>query len=62
VVPAPTNSELNHMIDENIHSEKARNIMRRKLVDGVSYYDLADETGMSIRGLKYLVKRNKELL
>jgi len=50
------------MIDENIHSEKARNIMRRKLVDGVSYYDLADETGMSIRGLKYLVKRNKELL
>lgn len=36
--------------------------MRRKLVDGVSYYALADETGMSIRGLKYLVKRNKELL
>ncbi len=58
----PTNSELDHAISERIHSERDRNILRRKLIDGISYDALADETGMSPRGLKYLVKRNRTII
>lgn len=58
----PTNSELDHVISERIHSERDRNILRRKLIDGISYDALADETGMSPRGLKYLVKRNRTII
>ena len=58
----PTNSELEHAISEHIHSERDRGIMRRKLIDGLTYDALADETGMSPRGLKYIVKRNRALI
>lgn len=56
------NSELRSLIDERIHSEKARGIMKRKLIDGVTFEALAEEVGMSSRGVKYLVQRNKKLI
>lgn len=56
------NSELRSLIDERIHSEKARGIMKRKLIDGVTFEALAEEVGMSTRGVKYLVQRNKKLI
>lgn len=33
--------------------------MARKLIDGVTYEALAEEIGMSTRGVKYVVQRNK---
>lgn len=56
------NSELRSLIDERIHSEKARSIMKRKLIDGITFEALAEEVGMSTRGVKYLVQRNKKLI
>ena len=56
------NSELAELINERIHSEKARNVMKRKLIDGVTFEALAEEVGMSTRGVKYLVQRNKKLI
>lgn len=58
----PDNSVLDHLISERIHSERDRSIMRRKLIDGIPYDALAEETGMSPRGLKYLVKRNRAII
>ena len=55
----PTNSELNAMINERIHSKRDRNIMRRKMIDGITYEALAEEVGMSTRGVKYIVQRNR---
>lgn len=55
----PTNSELNAMINERIHSKRDRNIMRRKMIDGITYEALAEEVGMSSRGVKYVVRRNR---
>lgn len=55
----PTNSELNAMINERIHSKRDRNIMRRKMIDGITYEALAEEVGMSARGVKYVVQRNR---
>lgn len=56
------NSELAELINERIHSEKARGIMKRRLIDGVTFEALAEEVGMSTRGVKYLVQRNKKLI
>lgn len=55
----PTNSELNAMINERIHSKRDRNIMRRKMIDGITYEALAEEFGMSASGVKYVVRRNR---
>ena len=33
--------------------------MARKLIDGITYEALAEEVGMSPRGVKYVVERNR---
>ena len=34
--------------------------MARKLIDGITYEALAEEVGMSTRGVKYVVSRHKD--
>ena len=57
-----TNSQIREVIDEWIHSERDREILKRRLIDGVCFEPLAEEFGMSPRGIKYLVyKLQKQL-
>lgn len=50
-----SNSEIEHLIDEWIPNEKHRKIMKRRLIDGVIYDDLAEEFGLSERQVKNIV-------
>ncbi len=43
-------SEWEKLIDEWIFSEKQRAMMKRKLLDGITYEQLAEEYEMSTRG------------
>ena len=52
-----TNTELRYLIDEYIHSERDRRIMRYKLVDGYTYERIAEIEAMSPRQIKTIVKR-----
>lgn len=47
------------IINEYVHSERDRYILKRKLVDGISYKNLANEVDMSERGLRYIVNAFK---
>lgn len=44
-------------IDDWVFSEKWRRIMKRKLVDGISYEVIAEQEQMSVNGIKNGVKR-----
>ena len=57
-----TNSEIAHAIDEWIHSERDRKILKRRLIDGICYEPLADEMDMSVRQIKRIVSRAEEKL
>lgn len=57
-----TNSELIQLIDENIHHKRNRRILKRRLIDGVTYEALAEEFDMSVRGIKKLVYREQDRL
>lgn len=50
-----TNSEIEHLIDEWIHSERDRRILKRRLIDGICYEPLAEEFGISVRQMKNIV-------
>ena len=50
-----SNSEIEHAIDEWIHSERDRKILKRRLIDGICYEPLADEMDMSVRQIKNIV-------
>ena len=52
-----SNSQIAHLIDEWIHSERDRKILKRRLIDGVCYEPLADEMDMSVRQIKNIVSK-----
>ena len=52
-----TNSEIQSMIDEHIHNQKYREIMRMRLVDGLTYEKIAELVEMSAVQIKRIVKR-----
>ena len=52
-----SNSEISRLIDEWVHSERDRKILKRRLIDGICYEPLADEFDMSVRQMKNIVSR-----
>ena len=55
-----TNSQIEHLIDEYIHSERDRRILKRRLIDGICYEPLAEEFDMSDRQIKRVVYKLQE--
>lgn len=57
-----TNSDIAKLIDEHIHSERDRKILKRRLIDGITYDDLAEEFDYSVRHMKRIVYRLQNTL
>ena len=54
-----TNSEVRNLIEELIHSERDRAIMRRRLIDGIRLEPLAEEFNLSTVQVKRIVHREQ---
>lgn len=61
-MPEYTNSQIRELIDEYIHSERDRAILKRRLIDGICYEPLAEEFGLSVRYTKTLIYREQAKL
>lgn len=57
-----TNSEITALINEHIHSERDRAILKRRLVDGICFEPLAAEFGLSVQRTKSIVYRAQDKL
>lgn len=57
-----TNSEMSALIDEHIHSERDRKIMKRRLCDGICYEPLAAEFDMSVTQIKRITYKSQAKL
>ena len=57
-----TNSEISAVIDEYIHSERDRKILKRRLIDGVCFEPLAEEFDLSVCRVKRIVYQSEERL
>ena len=57
-----TNSEISALIDEHIHSERDRKILKRRLIDGICYEPLAEEFDMSVTQIKRIIYKSQEKL
>lgn len=55
-----TNSKIAEVIDEFIHSERDRAILKRRLIDGLCFEPLAEEFKMSVRQIKNIVYKGQE--
>ena len=57
-----TNSELDVLISEKIHSQRDREIMRMKLIDGFTAEKTAEIMQMSSVQIYRIIKRCKKLI
>ena len=57
-----TNSQICALIDEHIHSDRDRRILKRRLVDGICFEPLAEEFDMSDRQIKRIIYKLQERL
>ena len=53
-------TEIEFLIDEWIHNERDRKILKRRLLDGVIYDKLAEEFDLSVRHVKQIVYRSED--
>lgn len=54
--------EIESLIDMWIHKERDRKILKRRLLDGIIFEDLAEEFDLSVRQTKRIVYRSQEKL
>lgn len=57
-----TNSQIRSLITELIHNERDRNILCRRLIDGVTFERLAEEFEMSPRQIRNIVHKQESIL
>ena len=55
-------TEIEFLIDEWIHKERDRQILKRRLLDGIRYEPLAEEFDLSVRQVKNIVYKAEDKL
>lgn len=55
-------TEINNLIDEWILNERNRAVLKRRLIDGITYERLAEEFGLSVRQVKSIVYKSEDRL
>ena len=55
-----TTSEIMALIREYVHNERNREILKRRLIDGRTYEQLAEEFDLSPRQIKNIVYKAEE--
>lgn len=57
-----TNSQIRELIDEHIHNERDRAILKRRLCDGICFEPLAAEFDLSVQRVKTIVYKAQSKL
>ena len=57
-----TNSGVSSLIDEYIHYERDRAILKRRLIDGITYEALAEEFDLSVTQVKRIVYKGEDII
>ena len=55
-----TNSQIAALIDEHIHSQRDREILKRRLIDGICYEPLAEEFDLSVPQIKRIIYKGQD--
>ena len=53
-------SDVMKAIDEYVHNERNRHLLKRRLLDGITFDELSYEFNLSVRQVKRIVYRESE--
>lgn len=57
-----TNTEMARIINEYIHNERNRKILKRRYIDGITLEALAEEFDLSVKQIKNIIYKNEAVL
>lgn len=57
-----TNEQISSLIDSHIHNKRDRDLLKRRLVDGVVYEKLGEEFDLSTQRVKTIVYKSMQKL
>ena len=57
-----SNFDVEKIIDEFIHSERDRAILKRRLIDGIYFEPLAEEFGLSVTRIKDIIYKGEGVI
>lgn len=57
-----SNSRVEYLIDEYIHKERDRKILKRRLIDGICFEPLAEEFDLSVSQIKRIVYKGESVV
>lgn len=55
-----SNQHINLIIDDYIHSERDRQILKRRYIDGIKFEPLAEEFDLSVRQVKNIIYKHEK--
>lgn len=55
-------TEVSLLIDEWIFNERNRHILKRRMLDGITYEKLAEEFDLSVQQVKSIVYKSQDIL
>lgn len=57
-----TNSQISQLIDEYIHSQRDRDILKDRFINGICYEPLAEKYDLSVPQIKRIIYKNQQKL
>ena len=57
-----SNSDMARVIDDYIHSERDRLILKRRYIDGICYEPLAEEFDLSVRQVQNIIYKHENMI
>ena len=57
-----TNSEMRALIEEHLHSQRDREILYERLINGLTFEKLAEKMDLSVRYVKTIVYKSEKIL
>jgi len=55
-----SNSQIREIIAEYVHSERDRDLMARRLIDGITFERLAEEFELSVSQVKRIIRKESD--
>ena len=56
------NNDIETIIDAYIHNKIIRGMLKDRLIDGLTYREIADKHGYTLRHTQRLIMKNKEIV
>lgn len=57
-----TNSQINCLIDEHIHSDRNRKILKDRYINGLTYEVLSEKYDLSVKQVKNIIYKSETVL